>query len=355
MIKSVRVKNFKSFDDVTFELHKNNIIVGPNGVGKSNFIDIFLFLKTFIRPEAFPPYPFIHWGGYKNLVYMNDDNANIEIEVNADNYYYRLVVNGKEGLKVLEEDLKYHNIEIKRKYNEVKIGDQSSNIDISSSIFHIQRVGPIVLSPIIFPSSELINFMSIFGNDIVVLRFNPYIALSPVPYVFPSTLRVDGYGLPKVLFSQLPKPIQDFLSDLNMSLKIEISLEGNFIMYLLENVEGRAIQLHPSSIPSGIIKMLAILSGIFILKPSIILIDEIENSLHLNFLERLIDIFNYTDSQVVLTTHSPMVIDLVDNSDVIILDKDKGRTIVKRIENVNKLKEYLKEKGLLLSEYLYYS
>ena len=55
MIRQIRVKNFKSFDDLTVTLNKVNVLVGPNGSGKSNFVDLFLFLKGFVKPQSFPP------------------------------------------------------------------------------------------------------------------------------------------------------------------------------------------------------------------------------------------------------------------------------------------------------------
>ncbi|BDB99823.1 AAA family ATPase [Saccharolobus caldissimus] len=355
MIKQIRVKNFKSFDDLTIDLNKINVLVGPNGAGKSNFVDLFLFLKGFVKPSSFPPYPFTYWGGYKNLVYMNDDNLNVEVEIKADEYYYRFSINGKEGLKILEEHLKYKDLEIVRKYNEVEIDGKKYNIDLSLSVFHvIQRIGSIILSQFPIPSADMLNFMSNFGNDIVVLRVDTYMAVSPVPIQF-NGLLVNGFGLAKLFFTQLPNPIQEFLKELNLSVKIDVSPEGNFIMYLIERMGNREVLLHPSSIPSGVIKMLTILGSIFILKPSVIVIDEVENSLHLNFIERLIDVINYSEPQAIMTTHSPMVIDLVDPKDVIIVDKEGGRSVMKRFKDINDIKKMLKEKGLLLSEYILYS
>lgn len=286
---------------------------------------------------------------------MNDESLNIEMEIHADNYHYRMEINGKEGLKVLEEELEYQGVRVSRKYNEIYIGDKKYNIDLSLSIFHtVQKMGPIVLSSFPIPP-QLTDFLTQFGNDIVILRIDPYIALSPVPFNFPYGININGLGLPKLLSKDLPKPIQDFLTELNMAIKVDISPEGNFVMYIIERIGGREVILHQSSIPSGIVKMLAIMGVIYKLKPSLVVIDEIENSLHLNFLERLTDIFNYSEPQVIVTTHSPMVIDLVDALDIIIVEKEGSRSIMRRIENVKELKKVLSEKGLLLSEYLFYS
>ena len=44
-LKTVRVQHYKSLDNVTVDLHPGiTVIVGPNGVGKSNFVDVFRFL-----------------------------------------------------------------------------------------------------------------------------------------------------------------------------------------------------------------------------------------------------------------------------------------------------------------------
>jgi len=44
-LKTVRIQHYKSLNDVTVHLHPGvTVIVGPNGVGKSNFVDVFRFL-----------------------------------------------------------------------------------------------------------------------------------------------------------------------------------------------------------------------------------------------------------------------------------------------------------------------
>ncbi|WP_225968827.1 AAA family ATPase [Saccharolobus islandicus] len=67
MIKRLRIKNFKSYRDSEFEFGKVNIVVGPNGSGKTNLVDAFSFLKQLITPLSYPPYPFMRWGDYKTL------------------------------------------------------------------------------------------------------------------------------------------------------------------------------------------------------------------------------------------------------------------------------------------------
>jgi len=44
-IKKIRVTNFKSFKDLEIELGRFNVIIGANASGKSNFVQIFKFLR----------------------------------------------------------------------------------------------------------------------------------------------------------------------------------------------------------------------------------------------------------------------------------------------------------------------
>lgn len=48
MITRLRVKNFLSLHDIDLELHRRNVLVGPNMAGKSNVIDCFKFLTHMV-------------------------------------------------------------------------------------------------------------------------------------------------------------------------------------------------------------------------------------------------------------------------------------------------------------------
>ncbi|MGC9133708.1 AAA family ATPase [Caldisphaera sp.] len=366
MLKKIRIKNFKSLKDLELNLGKINVIVGPNGAGKSNLVDAFILLKELVKPSSYPLYPFRRWGGYNNAVYMNDERLNIELKLEADYYYYGISVNGSNGLQVLEEELKYGNHKLVKKGGDISVDDKQGKINPSMSIFHL-FVSPwpdfsftLFASPVQIPQDLISNFLIKFGNDIAVLRINPQAALSPVPTNYPpNVLREDGFGLANIILpylSNLPKQITEMLEELNLKLRIEATLEGNLVLNMIESINNREVFLHSSAIPWGVVKMLTIISTIEILKPSLVIIDEIENSLHLNFIERLIDELKYSQTtQAIVTTHSPMVIDLVEPSDVVMLHKKSGESVAERFENSEQIKKKLAEEGLTLSEHIFYS
>lgn len=44
-LSKIKIKNFKSFDDVSFDLNKFNVVVGECSSGKSNLLESLKFLK----------------------------------------------------------------------------------------------------------------------------------------------------------------------------------------------------------------------------------------------------------------------------------------------------------------------
>lgn len=52
-INSIRIENFRSFDDATIDLHNYSCFVGANGAGKSNVLAALNPLPA-LRPSEYP-------------------------------------------------------------------------------------------------------------------------------------------------------------------------------------------------------------------------------------------------------------------------------------------------------------
>jgi predicted ATPase len=80
MLTKLRVKNYKSLEDVIIPLRPLTVFVGPNNAGKSNVLDCLLFLRELL--ELGPPA--VHSrGGFQYLVWGGDLKRQIEIELDA--------------------------------------------------------------------------------------------------------------------------------------------------------------------------------------------------------------------------------------------------------------------------------
>ena len=118
---------------------------------------------------------------------------------------------------------------------------------------------------------------------------------------------------------------------------------------ILLNVHDGNTILHPSSIPDGFYKLLAILAAVQ-MGPKFLLIDEIEASLHAKMIDYVIDELIDCDSNVVITTHSPAVIDAVRLEDLILLERTNARTAARRVDSPERLREKLNDLGVTASE-----
>ncbi len=67
MIERVEIKNYKSIKDLKLPLKMLNVLIGSNGVGKSNFISFFELIKA-IHEQKFASYS-LQKGGFNNLLY----------------------------------------------------------------------------------------------------------------------------------------------------------------------------------------------------------------------------------------------------------------------------------------------
>ena len=81
-IKSLNIKNFKSFNNLNLNLDKFNVIAGPNAAGKSNFMQIFSFLKDIVTDGL--DNAIALQGGDEYLLNFIDKNKNIVFEITFD-------------------------------------------------------------------------------------------------------------------------------------------------------------------------------------------------------------------------------------------------------------------------------
>nr|WP_206204648.1 AAA family ATPase [Thermococcus sp. MAR1] len=168
-----------------------------------------------------------------------------------------------------------------------------------------------------------------------------------------TTLNEDASNLIPLLYNiwlregRLPEEIAEPLSIAfpNTRIFFQLTEDGRVMMKVFEN----DLELAPPSISDGFYKVLAILTAVY-LKPPLLIIDEIENSLHPETLELIIDTLRESESQVIITTHSPIVVDIVEPSDLVLVDKENGETVFRRIKDPERIKKFLNERGLTLSE-----
>jgi AAA15 family ATPase/GTPase len=196
---------------------------------------------------------------------------------------------------------------------------------------------------------------SILGK--VVLLKHPDIGAISEPQAFGVSERLDVRvrNLPQILYRLAAERrvdvVEEFLREVFGDISLEFRSVANRVFFVVR--EG-SVELPPPNVADGIIKVLAIATAVE-LKPSILLIDEIENSLHVEAIQKVFDFLNNLEIPVVVATHSPAIIDLVDLDRVVIVSRGfDGSTNIEYIEDVEAIRKKLLELGVSHSEYILY-
>lgn len=414
----ISVKNFKSLRDFSIDLKKFNVLIGPNGSGKTNVLELFKFATLCISPQSFPVRPFTPWWNFTNVVWSGKEDLPIrlDLKVSVESYEirYGMLISGAGGdFAFLEESLhvpdylQVHRGPTSAQYSISKkflakvirtlkesrqvyrhyidrFPNDSWVIDLSKSesFFKKVRLGyrltsklflrdvitsdtdlpPITVpSPVVSGRSGHISveryIAGMFNDSIVLIRQLDYTALrQPPPVNLPTTLEENGIGLINILFdwhlnNNIPERITQALETLfpNWSISFKLTDDGRIMLKVFDG----STALTAPSIPDGLYKLLTILTAIE-LNPKFLLIDEMDTSLHAKIIEHVIDELKTCNANVIITTHSPAVIDMVDIDDIVLLERFDSGTVSRRIDNPDQLNKELQASGLTVSEKLLY-
>jgi predicted ATPase len=106
IVKSVKLKNWKNFPDVDVELTERTYLLGANASGKSNFLDVFRFLRDISRSQGGGLQKAINdRGGIKKIRCLHarqDTEIKIEVHLSEstdsqESWKYVLAINSESG------------------------------------------------------------------------------------------------------------------------------------------------------------------------------------------------------------------------------------------------------------------
>jgi len=115
-IKNIKIKKLKSLKNIDIELNNLTLITGVNSSGKSSFLQSILLLKQ--NQEKFYSLrgskitnindKYVHLGNKKDILFEEDFEKNIEIEISNDNIIHNLEFNPNnlemKNIKILPEE-----------------------------------------------------------------------------------------------------------------------------------------------------------------------------------------------------------------------------------------------------------
>ncbi|MFZ2410487.1 MAG: AAA family ATPase [Candidatus Methanoperedens sp.] len=252
-------------------------------------------------------------------------------------------------------------VDIIQEIQEIGYGNELESAKLSYEIWDFEDwkiLAPVVHCETNDYSEDVYNVAS----EIILFTLNKLLILyplnirsmkSPQPFRREEILKEDGGNIASVYHTiylkegKIPEEIYNPLSMVfpKIDVRPHITDDGRVMIKFFED----GLELLPPNTSDGFYKILTVLTAIY-LKPPLLIIDEIENSLHPSTLELILDTIKIGDTQAIITTHSPVVVDMTELSNIILVEKEQGESKFKRIKDPEKIKEFLIEKGITFSE-----
>jgi predicted ATPase len=358
MFTSIRVKNFLSLRDATIELGKVNILIGPNASGKSNIAKVFRLLEEHARKGV----PVLE--GYtspKDLSFNFDSSVNIYIGLEAPignhNYRFTLELRNEgywERVFVGNEIVISHN----GAGREVTIrGQQRALFPTPVTMGNYYGIANYPSVLLALPSDveaevrELasnLRRISVHSLAPDILRLKNSVAAQPF-------LQYRGENLARYLLYLYTERRRDFgrVEEVLQSMIPEVEeiiphIEGTDVEVWLK-LRGLEEPLKPHNISDGTLRILAIVSALYG-GSSLVVLEEPENCIHPYLLESLMQLARDSPSQIIMTTHSPYLLDHAELEEVYLVRKEGLETKVEKLTSTREMeqvKRFLEEGGTL--------
>ena len=359
MLERLEVRNYKSLRDVKVRFEQFNVLVGLNASGKSNIIDCLLLVSESLQVFGNISQILERRGGFKHVVFQGEEEFDVKVAFsvgkNKCEYYMKateemveerwLKINGREFIKEQRYTGKY----LREDYSEVAFSGAWRSLTVG----HPRCAKEI---------SECLDYLS---------KWHFYSFSTPeirrtLPAKKSFALNRDGSNLAQVLLSLRTERPKIF-AEIEEMLKLAIPGVEELLTPLTEDgkpfsdtyvaVREKGFE-HPFDyyqLSDGTLRLLAHITALN-LDAELVCFEEPENFVHPYLLRLLVEVLKKSGKQVILSTHSPYFLDFVEPEDLIIVEKKRGETKVRRIEDEeekNRVRKLL-EDGIPLGE-VYYS
>lgn len=387
MIRQVRVRNFKSLNDVSLELGPRNIIVGPNMSGKSNFLLLFKFLTRMVLPapgvyglpnavSQMGGFAELAWrGGASNLISiaLEGDFTGVAAEGASEKWKYQLdfVSDGRGHISVQEENLTF--IGPSGEYPAIrKDADSGRRVIIGRQRGELSEVHDSSRSALEFeiPDWEGNRIRTLFA----ALRFYSLIPalMKQVNTTSAAYFLEEGGGNLSSWLLMLQTRYQEHFQRINLAARgvfPELASIFTFPTQQSTVFVASSERFLKTPIPvwqmsDGELCFIAWLSLVFCppeLGAPAYFVEEPENYLHPRLIETLIGLLDQaqrspdlTPAQIFATTHSLVFVDRTAVEDLIVFEKRNGATICTRAREKEHLQELISRQEVGLGD-LYYS
>lgn len=345
-IDKLKINGYKSIKSTEVEFSSINILIGANGVGKSNFIGFFNFVRKIVEKEL--ELYVAQSGGANKILHFGKkvtQELNFSLLFKPNGYQATLLPDDKDGL-IFKSEMGYFFADMidyfggTKKYPVQSKGSKESGLpkraNTSSPLGHIVK----------------------YIKDWKVYHFHDTSKASPMKQPCNIndyySLAIDGGNLPAFLYfiknhdessyNKIIKTIQrvaPFFHDFIL----EPDVANNEVIRLRWKHKGSDLYFDANDFSDGTIRFICLTT--LLLQPNLptmILLDEPELGLHPYALQILASLFRVASNktQIIASTQSSTFADFFDIENIIIADTQENSTIFKKL-NIDEYKNWTDE------------
>lgn len=327
-IKEINISKLRHLENIDIilseNIKRNLIITGKNGVGKTTVLKA---IKQYLKSIEEKKYNDINVS-YKNSIrYLKKRIEEIDnnININTNNPFERQKCN--DSLKSLKDSISKYEDGLSIKINDdLNISNKYDEGELILAYFDAKRDSKVII-PQSVPTVELEKKYSI--DDDIDKKFLDYLVYLKTQQSFARN--EDDMEIVEDIgkwFDKFENSLKDLFDDKSIKLKFDyrklnfkIQQEGREDFGLNELSDGFSAVL--DIVMNLILRMEKTREGLTYNKEGIVLIDEVETHLHIELQKKIMPFLTsfFPNIQFIVTTHSPFVINSID--DAVIYDLEK--------------------------------
>lgn len=334
-LDKLTITGFKSIRElVDFELRKLNVLIGGNGAGKSNFVEIFRLLQAMVN-QNLGGYVLEH-GGADDFFFNGPKETpfiTAYFRFGANEYGFRLKSTANEKFLFDSEAQKYD----LGKWNVIGSGNYESQLPIVKD--EEGMIGPRGVGYYVYQAV----------SNWTVYHFHDTSARAPMRrseiVEDNRRLRPDASNIAPLLL-RLKIADDRCYQDIVDSVRIVAPFFDDFLLEPLSKGEKETVKLawkqkgsdypmQPYHLSDGTLRFICLVTALLQPDlPSTVVIDEPELGLHPYAIEILAEILKSVAErmQVIISTQSPSLVDCFDPEDIIIVDRVDGASSFRRLK-----------------------
>ena len=313
MIKEIQANNFKSLVDFSMQLDKFICLVGLNGSGKSTVLQFLDFLSQLMIGDIKGWLESRQWKP-SDLNSKITKKSNIEFSVTINTCEKEIIWSGS--------------------FNRTTLNCTHESVSVNGKeIFKVEdrrfTKGTIINQEIIFKyEGSLLSLLRDLPPDLDILK-NTLIKVQSLELLSPELLRsktriskgslgIGGEKLSALVHESGLESKEKLIDNLKNiypqleDIKTKSLRSGWKQLEIIESFNNKKISSVARHINDGMLRLMAIFLQLETEK-SFLLFDEIENGINPELIEYLVDILTKCSNQIMVTTHSPMILNYLED------------------------------------------